>query len=183
MSEVVGPAGAALAWLGACLMILSDGRRGLSAGLLAAAAGIGLAAGARDPASGALILAGGVACALPRLRDGIPGFGLLPAGSTPRLILCLVGGAAGAYSGTLLGAETEPWLLIASVSAGGLAVARLLGSEQRQSSLAATALFVLALGGTEVAAGSAPPAAGALLAAALAALISLAPPLSSQRAS
>ena len=91
------------------------------------------------------------------------------------------GGAAG-YAGTLLGTEGDPWLLIAGLATAGLGVARLLGSGQRQTSIAAAALLALSLGGLESAIGPEPGAAGTLLAGLGAGLVSLLPAEPVQRA-
>ena len=173
MSEVLPVAGAGLAWLGAAILVLSDGRRGLALGLLVGAAGIALTLVDTDPRAAGLVAAGGAGCAGLRLRDGPSGWGFLPAGSTPRLILCLVVGAAAAYVGVLLAEAGDPWLAIAGLASSGLAGARLLGSEQRQASLACAALIALGLVGLEPVAGRAPVGSAAVLGVLAAILLSL----------
>ena len=182
MIELVATVGAILSWLGASVLVLSDGRRGLALGLLLSAVGLAILLAETSLGAAGLVAVGGLITALLRLRDGVRGWGLLPEGSTPRLILCLVAGGAAAYAGVLLGPEGEPWLLTGALAAAALGVARLLGSEQRQASLACAALISLSLAALESAVGTAPATAGALLATLGACLLSLIPAGSVERA-
>lgn len=83
-------AAAFVAWLGASLIVLSDGRRGLSAGLAVAAAGMaGVALEAAGAIPAAALLGGGLLAGALRWRTGPEGWRIMPAGSTGRLILCV----------------------------------------------------------------------------------------------
>jgi len=147
-------AGVVLAWLGVSLLTLSEGRRGLALGL--ALAGLGLAAGAvaagRDPLAAAILAAGGAGAAAGRLRGG-GGWGLLPPGSTPRLIAAIVLPVVAALvAGPVVETPAGAALLGALVVALG-ATGHLLTVARRGRALAAAAALALALGalGGEVA--------------------------------
>ena len=136
-------AAAFVAWLGAAVIVLSDGRRGMALGLALVAAGLaGVALGSVGwPAL--LLLAGGWAAAALRLRSGAPQWGLMPSGSTPRLLLAVVAGFL------------SLWLAVSvSIGPGGplrfasLAVLVLMGATAAQTeepAVAATATAALAL--------------------------------------
>jgi len=82
-----------LAWLGATVVVLADGRRGLAAGLAmvaVASAGVTLAAG--DLIGAAILLAGGLVAAALRFNTGPEGWGLMEPGSTPRMLFAVVAG-------------------------------------------------------------------------------------------
>jgi hypothetical protein len=146
--ESVAIGGATLAWLGASLLSLSDGRRGQALGLglvaLALAAAVG-AAGAPAPAAAAVAL-GGLCSAALRLRGGEAGWGIMPPGSTPRLIASLVvliavGLVFGASINVPAGAVRLAALVVALLSVG-----RLLTTDRRWAALGAAAALALALG-------------------------------------
>jgi hypothetical protein len=152
MSEAAGLAGMAAAWLGATLLAVADGRRGLALGLLVLTAGLVLAsaAGGQPPLGLAALGIGGIVAAALRLRDGRPGWGLLPPGSTPRLvgaIVVVVGAAlvAGSGLGSPEGAARLAALVVAALAAG-----RILTVQDRWVALgggSALALGFGALGG------------------------------------
>lgn len=173
MTGFAAGAGAGLAWLGAAVLVLSDGRRGLAAGIAVAAVGLAAALAATSAAAAGLVLAGGLASALLRLRGGRPGWGLLPPGSTPRLILCVVAGAAALYLGILMAGSAGPPLAVAGLAAAGLATARLLGSDRRQDALACSALAALGLAALEATGAASAAIAAAGAAAVVAVLVSI----------
>jgi hypothetical protein len=148
MSEAAAVAGAVAGWLGATLLVVADGRRGLAAGLLVLTAGLALAAAAAGeaPAGVAALAVGGVAAAGLRLRGGRPGWGLLPPGSTPRLvgaIAALIGAAlvAGFGVGSPPGAARLGALAVVALAGG-----RVLTVDQRWSALGAASALAVALG-------------------------------------
>lgn len=137
--------GAFLAWLGASLVVLSDGRRGLGAGAFVAAAGIALASFANAGWIGATALVlGGLVAGAGRLRAGPPGWAIMPAGSTPRLVLCVAGGLIALWVGVGVMSGDDAGLRFAVMAMIGLAGARVLANDDRSMVLTATA--VLALG-------------------------------------
>jgi hypothetical protein len=141
---LLGAAG--LAWFGATLTSLAEARRGLALGLVLTGAGLaGVVAGSR-PLDALLLAGAAVGTALLRMRDGPAGWGLLPPGSTPGIVLSIVVLVASVLlAGTFLQGPMSVWAL------GPLAVAlvagvRLLAVDERASALAAGAALALALG-------------------------------------
>src|SRR6202011_700036 len=83
-------AAGALAWFGATVTSLAEARRGLALGLVLTGAGLaGVIAGSR-PLDALLLAGAAIGTALLRLRDGRPGWDLLPPGSTPGIVLSIV---------------------------------------------------------------------------------------------
>ncbi|MGH7903563.1 MAG: hypothetical protein ACREPA_05470 [Candidatus Dormibacteraceae bacterium] len=149
---MIGALAIALAWLGAALLVLADGGRGLAAGLALAGGGLGVAVGmeaggAAGLVEGLVVSAGGVLAALPRLADRPPRWAVLRPGSTPRLILSLiVGGAMLWVGGSLLARPSEPQARMAVLIVGGLAGARLISAQEAPGGLVAASALALALG-------------------------------------
>jgi hypothetical protein len=86
-------AAAFAAWLGAALIVLSDGRRGLALGLAVTTFGFSVLAWiGGDRLAAAALLVGGAVATAQRLRTGRDVWGVMPAGSTPRLVLSIAGG-------------------------------------------------------------------------------------------
>jgi hypothetical protein len=162
---IVASAGAGIAWLGAALVVLGHGRRGMALGLLVTSAGLGLVAhGSGRPSAAICLAAGGVVAAGLRLRDGDAGWGLIPTGSTPRLVLCLIVLVAVILIGTTLQGSTPT--LVAALAVTTLAAARALTADRRSVALAAGSALALGLG----VAGTSAPAPTVAIAAALVAV-------------
>lgn len=143
---MVEAAGAVLAWLGASVVLLADGRRGLAVGLLTAGAGVGLASvGIADPIASAALVAGAALAAGGRLLHGREGSGVMPPGSTPRLVLCAAGGVLALWVGVAIMSGAGPGLRFAAMTAIGLATARILASDDAAAALTAVALLALAV--------------------------------------
>ena len=160
-------AAAFAAWLGAAIIVLADGRRGLALGLAVMAAGLAVVAfAAGQPFTGGALLAGGVVAAGLRFRTGPEGWGLMQPGSTPRIILTIVIGLVALYIAASLSNGDGAALRFASLAAIALAGARLLQGSERAAALTAASALVLALG-----AGSLLGPSGSLAAAVVAALI------------
>jgi hypothetical protein len=144
---VLTVAATTVAWLGAATVAVSDGRRGFALGL--SLAGIGLAAVALlagDTSGAGALLVGGVAAGGLRLREGPSGWGIMPPGSTPRIILSLVALAAGAFLGiTLISGPGAPGR-VAALTVSGLSLARLFTADQRVAAVAVACALALALG-------------------------------------
>ncbi len=171
----VAAAGALIAWLGGTLLVLSEARRGLALGLLTLATGLGLCLLVQASLeAAAVMLAGGLAAGALRLRDGAPGWGVMPPGATPRVLLCVVLGLLAVWLGLTVLSGPGGSTRVAVLSALGLAGGRVLSTEDRPGALAAAAALALALGG--LGAFAAPPlqlvtaAAGSLIACLLALL-------------
>src|SRR5207244_2346671 len=90
---VVAGVAAFVAWLGASLVVLGDGRRALAFGVFLAAAGMTVIAWqSAGPVAAAAIATGGALAAVRRFGSGPDGWRSMPPGSTPRLVLCVAGG-------------------------------------------------------------------------------------------
>src|SRR5260370_41536276 len=75
------------------MSVLADGRRGLAAGLGLVAVGFTAIAWADGAwVGGAFLIIGGAVAVIALLRAGPQDWGIMPAGSTPRLILAVAGG-------------------------------------------------------------------------------------------
>jgi len=139
-------AAAFLAWLGVSVVVVSDGRWGLALGT--AIATVGLAALA-FPSSGILgtsaLAIGGVASAGRRATTGPPGWGIMPAGSTPRVVLCVAVALAALWTALSLTFGGDAALRFAVFAVVGLAVARVLSNDQVPGVLSAVALMPLAV--------------------------------------
>jgi hypothetical protein len=144
MTAVPAPAGFAIAWLGASILLLSHARRGVVLGLLLATLGLALSALAAGHGQVAAELAvGGLITSGLRLRDGLPGWGLMPSGSTPRLVMSLVVLILGLLMGATVKGSTP--LIEASLMVLGLSAARLLTAGTRAVAMAAAAAMALAM--------------------------------------
>lgn len=90
-------AGAAfVAWLGAALVVLADGRRGLALGLALITVSLAILTWPAGMAVGSVAIGvGGLIAAVQCWRSGPAEWGIMPAGSTPRLILCVASGLLG----------------------------------------------------------------------------------------
>lgn len=146
-----------VAWLGASTIVLSDGRRGLALGLAAVSAGMAfLAWGGGGAVASAAIAAGGLLAAAVRARSGPPGWRVMPAGSTPRLVLCVAAAllalwiAASVTTGD--GAPVRFAALCVVVQMG----ARLLSAREPAVIVTAVAALALAIGDSAALAASGP---------------------------
>ncbi|HKW58336.1 MAG TPA: hypothetical protein VJR46_01075 [Candidatus Dormibacteraeota bacterium] len=140
--EIVG---AFTAWLGASLVLLADGRRGLAAGMALATLGLAAAClSAQGPFAAAVIFAGGAVAAVRRTTVGGPGWAIMPPGSTPRLVTCVAGGLLALWIGLAVTTGDGGALRFAAMAAIGLAGARVLWSDD--PAVVLTAVAVMALG-------------------------------------
>ncbi|HEX6349090.1 MAG TPA: hypothetical protein VF160_06830 [Candidatus Dormibacteraeota bacterium] len=167
---IVEVAAVVVAWLGGAFLVLSDARRGIALGMALYSAGLAAVLFTAPLAAVALGGAGLVGAAL-RLRDGRRGWGTLPPGSTPRLLLCVVAGVLTAFVGSsiLEGPGSAP-MRVTILLGGALGAARLLSTRRREAALASTAVMTLAVGAAEASTGG-PAAATVVLAAALGAIL------------
>ncbi len=137
-------AAAFTAWLGAAVIVLSDGRRALAIGLaLTAAAFSALAWAGGEHLAAAAIFVGGGAAAVLRSQTGDDVWGVMPPGSTPRLILSLAGGLLALWIATSLMTGPGAPARFAALSVLGLMGARILTETKPPALL--TALSALAL--------------------------------------
>ena len=139
--------GALVAWLGASLIVLADGRRGLALGVALAAAGLAVVTGLSDgPVPAALLVLGGAIAAAGRLTRAGGGWAVMPPGSTPRLILCVASALVALWIALGITGGDSPALRFAVLVVIGLAGARVLASGDPQVQLTAAATLALAVG-------------------------------------
>jgi hypothetical protein len=140
----VTEAAAFAAWLGAGVIVISNGRRGLALGLAVSTLAFAVLAwaGGERVAASALFLGGAVA-AVQRLRTGPDVWGVMPAGSTARLVLSIAGGLAALWIATSVMSGPGSELRFAALSVLGLMGARVLTENEPAAVL--TALAALAL--------------------------------------
>jgi hypothetical protein len=144
---LIEAAAAFLAWLGASLVLLSDGRRGLALGLGVLTIGLAVLAWPAGMPFGAIaVAAGGLVAATRSWRTGPAAWGIMPAGSTPRLLLCVASGLVALWVAALVTGGTGASLRFAALVVLGLMGARILMSRDPASTVTAIASFALALG-------------------------------------
>jgi hypothetical protein len=120
-----------------------------------------------QPGAALVLTAGGLCSAGLRLRDGSGGWGLLPPGTTSRIVLFVLAIAASLYlaAAVLPGPATEA--RAAALGTGVVAGLRLLGTPNRMVALTAAAALALAagsLGSTQSAGALLPAVSGGLVA-------------------
>jgi hypothetical protein len=135
-----------VAWAGAALLVLSDARRGLALGIALAALAIAVVVWSTSgPLEAVLIALGGTVAAAKRLTIGKDAWGIMPPGSTPRLILCVAGGLLALWVGLGVTAGHSAALRFAVLAALGLAGGRVLSSDDSAAQLSALAVIALAI--------------------------------------
>jgi hypothetical protein len=154
----VNAAAAFAAWAGAAVIVLGDGRRGLAAGVGLVALGFTVLAWTNGLwLEGAVLLAGGAVAVFELVRTGPKEWGLMPSGSTPRLIMAVVAGILSLWVAASVTTGPGASLRFASLAVLGLMAGRLLQSQNPTAVLTAAAGLALALAG---ASGLAPNGAG-----------------------
>lgn len=135
-----------VAWLGASIVVLGDGRRALAAGIAIAAAGLsGLAWADAGPWGAAAVALGGLAAATGRLRAGEPGWAVMPAGSTPRIVLCVATALVALWVALVVTTGPGAGLRFAAIACLVLAASRILWSEDWAAELSAAGVLALAV--------------------------------------
>jgi voltage-gated potassium channel Kch len=169
----VSAAAAFAAWLGASLIVLSEGRRGLAAGLALVTAGFAVIVlvGGGVGAAVALLAGGGVAL-VQRLRTGPDVWGVMPPGSTARLVLAAAVGLAALWISTSVMTGPGAPLRFAALSVLCLTVARVLTPSEPPAVLTALAALALSVAVAAGAADTSPGPALYVLAALIAAGVS-----------
>ena len=171
MTQALAIVGVIVAWLGASITVLAEGRRGLGCGALLVGAGLcGIEIAAGHAIPGVLLLVGGAGYGIFRQRDGAPGWVLFAPGSSPRLIAVVLLFAVSLFLINTLGIGTPALAGVLTVSA--LAVMRLTSTPDRAALASCAAIEALALG----LAGSIPLALCACIVALLLAMVPLPTP-------
>jgi hypothetical protein len=172
----VSAAAAFAAWLGAALIVLSEGRRALALGLGLITVGFAVL---EQVGGGALaascILAGGGIASGRRFRSGPAGWGLMPPGSTARVVLAAAVGLLALWISTSVMTGPGASIRFAVLSVLGLTAARVLTPSEPPAVLTALAALALSVAVASGVAGSGPGPALYLLAAIVAVGISLIP--------
>ncbi len=149
MTGAIAWLGLGLAWSGAAVLVLSDARRGLAVGLLVAATGLAVVRLAQgDDGDAGILLAGGLlAAGIGLRRNPQRGWGLLPAGSTPRIVLSIVvGGAALWLALGMLDTPGDAQGRAAALIVMALGAGRLLAVRDPRAALAGASLIALGTG-------------------------------------
>jgi len=173
MAAVTGVA-AFTAWLGASIVVLSDGRRGLALGLafIAAAFTALAAANGQWPAAAALFVGGAVA-AIQRLRSGTDDWRLMPPGSTSKLLLAIAIGVVALWIAVSVSSGAGAPLRFAAVTVLGLMGARMLTARDPAAVITAAAGMALAIATASGLAPTTPAPAPYIVAALIAAGVSV----------
>lgn len=148
---------AVVVWLGVSLIVLADGRRGLAVGLGLATVGLSFLAWQTTGfvESLAVLVGGGVATAQ-RLRSGSAGWDIMPAGSTPRLILCVASALFVWWIAASVTSGPDAPLRFAALMAIGLAGARILSTDDAAALCTAVAALSLAVAAAAALEGGSP---------------------------
>jgi hypothetical protein len=146
------------AWLGAAVIVLSDGRRGLALGLAMTTVAFTVLAWGDGQRLGAVaLLLGGAIATIQRLRTGRDEWGMMPPGSTPRLVLAIAGGLLALWTVTSVMTGPGAPLRFAGLSVIGLMASRVVTGSDTGTVLTAVAALALSVG---VASGMADTGAG-----------------------
>jgi hypothetical protein len=143
---VIAAIAAFLAWVGASMIVLADGRRGLALGLALAAAGLGVIAWQDgDGVAALIVLLGGATATVQRYRAGPGGWVMMPPGSTPRLILCVAGGLVALWFAASVTLGPDGATRFAVLSVIGLSGARIVSSREPSTVVTAVATLAIAI--------------------------------------
>jgi hypothetical protein len=157
------------AWLGAAVIVLADGRRGLAVGIGLVAVGFTALAWTEGAWLGsAFLLLGGAAAVIELLRARPHDWGLMPPGSTARLILAVVGGILSLWIAASVTTGPGGPLRFAALAVLTLMSGRLLQSQSATAVLTAAAGLALALAGASAMAPNGPGFAPYVIGAAIA---------------
>ena len=149
--------GAVAAWLGASIIVLADGRRGLALGLGLATGGVSLIAwqsiGFVD---GSVLFVGGSIATIVRLRSGREGWGIMPAGSTSRLILCIAFAFLAWWIAAAVTTGSGAALRFAALTMIGLSGARIFSTDDPPALMTSVATLALGVAAAGAVAGGSP---------------------------
>jgi hypothetical protein len=162
------------AWFGAALIVLSEGRRGLALGMALVTLGFaGLAMAAGQVEGAVALVAGGGVAVVQRLRSGQDAWGVMPPGSTARVVLAAAVGLLALWISTTVMSGPGASLRFAALSVLGLTAARVLTPSDPPALTTALAALALSVAVAAGVAGTGPGPAVYVLAAIVAGGISL----------
>jgi hypothetical protein len=134
------------AWLGAAMIVLSDGRRGLALGLgLTTAAFAMLVWVGGQPLAAVALLLGGAVAVVRGLQVGRQGWAMMPPRSTPRLVLAIAGGLLALWISTSVMTGSGAPLRFAALSVLAMMGARILAEMEPAALLTALAALAMAV--------------------------------------
>jgi hypothetical protein len=169
-------AAAFAAWLGASALVLADGRRGHALGLALIAIALAVLTWPAGMAFGAIaIAAGGLAGAVRCWRSGPSTWGIMPPGSTPRLVMCIASGLLAVWLALSVTTGAGASLRFAVLVVLGLMGGRILMSREALTVMTAVAAFALALGAAPGLAAGSPGPVPAIVAGLVAAAVMFVP--------
>ena len=176
MLEAVAAFAAFVAWLGASVLVLADGRRGQATGLALIAVALAVLAWPAGMAFGAIAIAsGGLAGAVWCWGPGTSTWGIMPAGSTPRLVMCIASGLLALWLALSVTTGAGASLRFAVLVVLGLMGGRILMSKEALALMTAIAAFALALGAAPGLAAVSPGPVPAIVAGLVAAAVMFVP--------
>ena len=162
------------AWIGAALIVLSEGRRGLALGMALVTLGFaGLALAAGQVEGAVTLVAGGGVAVVQRLRSGKDAWGVMPPGSTARVVLAAGVGLLALWISTTVMSGPGASIRFAALSVLGLTAARVLTPSDPPAVMTALAALALSVAVAAGVAGTGPGPAVYVLAAIVAGGISL----------
>jgi hypothetical protein len=153
---LIQPVAGILVWVGASLVVVADGRRGLAAGIALSTVGLAvLAFVTAGPVAAAAVAGGGALAGGRRYVSGPAGWEILTPGSTPRLILCIASALVAFWVADAVTSGPVSSLRFAVITGVGLCAARVLSTAEPAAQLSAVAIVALcivsasAIGSTE----------------------------------
>lgn len=133
-------------WLGASLIVVADGRRGLAAGIALTTLGLTLLAFVTAGALAAsAVAAGGAVAAARRFTSGPGGWAILAPGSTPRLVLCIAAGLIAFWIADAVTSGPVASLRFSLLTGIALPTARVLSTAEEAAQLTAVAALALCM--------------------------------------
>jgi hypothetical protein len=169
---LIQPAAGIAVWLGASLVVIADGRRGLAVGITLSTFGLAvLALVTAGALAAAAIAVGGTIAGARRFVSGPAGWEVLAPGSTPRLVLCIATALVAFWIADAVTSGPFTSLRFALITGIALSAARVLSTAEQAAQLSAVAIVALcvasagAMGPTEP--GAWPYLAGGVVAAAV----------------
>lgn len=150
-------AAAFVAWLGAALVVLADGRRGLAVGLALVTVGFAVLVWASGgPLGMSAVAIGGAIASWQCWRSGAATWVIMPAGSTSRLVLCVASGLLALWVAASVTTGPGAPLRFAVLVVLGLMGARVLAGRDVAVVLTSIACFALALAAAPALAATSP---------------------------
>ena len=143
---LIQPAAGIAVWLGASLVVVADGRRGLATGIALSTLGLAvLALVSAGPLAAAAVAVGGAAAAARRFSAGADRWEVLAPGSTPRLVLCVATALVGFWIADAVTSGPVASLRFALLTGIALPTARVLSTAEQAAQLSAVAIVALCI--------------------------------------